>query len=254
MPASRGGGRRREGVAALPGSIADATIALRRKRYRRRRRTLLRVAVGLLVLALVAGMGWLVGFSQMLAAKHVDVKGTHVLTSEQVLKGAAVPLGTPLARLSTDDIAERVRAMRPVKDVEVDRDWPNGVVISVTERTPVMQVKRAGGFEWADADGTVFHEQAATRADLMLVEAGESPRILKDVAVVIGSLTPQLREQLSAIQADSPDAITLQLKGGRTVIWGSSAESQTKAQVATALLTVKATVYDVSSPANPTSR
>ncbi|MGG6498089.1 UNVERIFIED_CONTAM: cell division protein FtsQ, partial [Bacteroidetes bacterium 56_B9] len=49
-------------------------------------------------------------------------------------------------------------------------------------------------------------------------------------------------------------AIVVVLSGRRTVVWGSVAQSVLKAKVTTAMLHVKATRYDVSSPAHPTSR
>ena len=45
------------------------------------------------------------------------------------------------------------------------------------------------------------------------------------------------------------------LKDGRTVVWGSAEESDTKAEVlATLLATVQAQTYDVSVPSKPTTR
>ena len=51
-----------------------------------------------------------------------------------------------------------------------------------------------------------------------------------------------------------PD-VSLVLKDGREVVWGSAEESETKAEVlATLLATVQAQVYDVSVPSKPTTR
>lgn len=245
---------RRTPVAALPGSIADASIAIRRRRSRNRRMMLRRGAVGALVAVVVAALVWLVGFSPLLAATTVEVEGTTVVSAAEVEARGAVPMGTPLARVNTDHIAERVGTLPAVQAVTVERRWPNTVAIVVTERVGVIALARGGTFRWVDASGSVFHQTSTPGAGLVVVEAPEDTRILADLATVAQSLTDQLRARVQKITATSPDTITLVLDRGQRVIWGSAADSTTKAQVATAMLAVEATVFDVSAPAHPTSR
>ncbi|MCT1458910.1 FtsQ-type POTRA domain-containing protein [Aestuariimicrobium sp. p3-SID1156] len=254
MASSKGRRRRREGVAALPVTITDAALARRRKRSRQRRRLWRRLAVLGTALLLAVVITWLVAFSPVLAAKRVQVSGVQVLSAPSVTQAAAVPLGRPLARIDTATIAQRVAALPQVEKVHVNRAWPHTVTIAVTERTPVLQRRDAGTWHWVDATGRSFHQTPEPKAKLVVVEAPADQRILRDCATVSASLSPKLRQALHKMSATSPDTITLHLSGGRTVIWGSAAESDTKSQVATALLGVKATVFDVSSPANPTSR
>ncbi|MGD8215084.1 cell division protein FtsQ/DivIB [Aestuariimicrobium sp. Y1814] len=241
-------------VAALPASIADASIALRRKKSRDRRRRWRRAAVVALVGLVVAALVWLVGFSSVLAVKQVEVDGLRLLAAAEVESRAQVPMGRPMARVNTDHIVDRVATLPAVESVRVERRWPSTIVISITERTPVIALHIEGSYKWADATGNVFHQTEALPDGLVVVEAPEDQRILADLATVAGSLTDELRARVQKITAESPDTITLVLDGDQTVIWGSAAESATKAQVATAMLDVEATVFDVSAPANPTSR
>ena len=245
---------RKASVAALPGSIADAGIAIRRRRSRNRRTMLRRGLIGALVAVVSGALVWMVGFSSVLAARTVEVQGVTVVTAAEVESRGSVPLGTPLARVNTDHIAERVATLPAVQSVKVERRWPHTVAIVITERTGVIALAQGGSFRWADASGTLFHQTPTPGPGLVVVEAPNDQRILADLATVAQSLTDQLRGRLQKITATSPDTITLVLDQGQKVIWGSAAESTTKAQVATAMLGVKATVFDVSAPANPTSR
>jgi cell division protein FtsQ len=68
------------------------------------------------------------------------------------------------------------------------------------------------------------------------------------VATAAGALTPALLGKLSSIAASSPAAITLHLRDGRTVLWGSADRSADKAQVLPALLGRAGTTFDVSNP------
>lgn len=236
-------------------AVADVRPGLTRRRRERRRRQLRRIGIGALVLALVVGLVWLVFVSPVLAAKEVRVTGTSLLSTEQVASAAKVPLGTPLASFRAQPVADRVAELPEVGSVKVRARWPNTVVLEVTERTPAVQRVVNGQYTLIDAKGIVFHTQPEPGKDLVLVETPlPDQRLLGDLATVAQSLSPALRSRVVKITAKSPDTITLHLTKGQQVVWGSVAESETKSQVATALLRVKATVYDVSSPANPTSR
>jgi cell division protein FtsQ len=68
------------------------------------------------------------------------------------------------------------------------------------------------------------------------------------VATVAGALTPAVLAQLSSIGASDPSAITLHLRDGRTVEWGTADRSADKAQVLPALLSRAGTTFDVSNP------
>ena len=85
-------------------------------------------------------------------------------------------------------------------------------------------------------------------------DSGTTAAALKEAAKVIAALPPDLTLIVDHVQVTSVDQISLVLKDGRTVVWGSADESDTKAEVlATLLATVQAQVYDVSVPSKPTT-
>lgn len=239
----------------MPSRISDARPSLAtRARLARRRR--LRLVAALVALAMVAGAAlWLVALSPVFALRTVEVTGAKVLTADRVRAAAQAPVGRPLSRVDTAAITQRVAALPAVERVEVDRRWPHDLVISVVERRAVVQVSRSGGFAWVDASGIAFNEVGQPTSGLVQASlAKQDARSLRDVATVAAALSPTLRPQVSSIVVAGPDAIQLKLSGNRTVVWGSADQSPVKSQVTTAMLKVKASVYDVSSPANPTSR
>ena len=59
--------------------------------------------------------------------------------------------------------------------------------------------------------------------------------------------------QVASVSAVSPESISVHLRDGRTIVWGSATETDKKARVLQALLSVKARVYDVSAPDLPTT-
>jgi cell division protein FtsQ len=238
-----------------PPGVADATGPLLQRRRRSRRRLALRIVLGVLALALVGAGGWLVGFSSVLAAEKVEVTGTEMVSAGSVTRTAAVPLGTPLARLDVGDIAARVQTLAPVRSVQVERSWPHTVRIIVTERTPAYLVSAHGASTLVDDQGVAFATVSTPpdhliRADVALTD----PVLLRSVATVTQALPASVRGKVERIEAASPESIRLKLTGDREVVWGSADQSAVKGQVLAALITKKASVYDVSGPANPTTR
>lgn len=247
------------GSAPGPGSASDDTRALFERA--RRRGSWLRwrwVVVAVLVLALAAGGTWLVAFSSVLAADEVEVEGTSVLGDAEVLAAARVPLGTPLARIDLDAIELRVEAMAAVSEARVTRAWPHAVRIDVDERTAIAVVARGDSYRGLDAEGIAFRDYETPPEDLPLVELGEDTdgEAVREAARVVGAMPERTARRVASIQVATVDEITLSLRDGGTVVWGSAEDSSEKADVLDALLALDLEVeeYDVSVPARPTTR
>ena len=226
------------------------------QRDQSRRRTRLVVGLALVVaMALVAGTGWLLLGSSTFGVETVDVTGVRRLGPDQVRAQAAIEGGTPLARLDTDGIVERVRRLPAVLTVEVTRDWPSTVVIAVTEREPAAV--QARGRDWAlvDRTGVVFGtvDRRPRRLPRVSAPVTEGAPALRATLDVLDALPVQVRDQVREVRAASLEQVTLRLSRGRTVEWGSAERSARKAAVLTVLLTRKARVYDVSAPDSPTT-
>ena len=240
----------------MAGKPTDITGSRRRRQRARMIRLALRGLVVVAVLALIGGIVWGVGFSPLLAATRVEVRGTAVLTVDQVTATAAVPLGTPLARLDTGSIVTRVKTLAPVATVEVSRSWPHTVVVTVVERTPVYGLRTdEGPVKLVDSSGAAYYEVPTAPDGLLPAKvASKEDRALRDVAVVVAALPPSVRSSATLVTAESVDNIVVELDGGRRLVWGSAEQSEAKGKVAEALLKVKATVYDVSAPSHPATR
>jgi len=239
------------------------TIDRTRKRFVRRQwtRRWLRwraVLVLALLVALVAASIWLVFFSTVLAVKGVEVRGTEVLTTQQVREAAAVPSGEPLARVDLDAIAARIRALAIVKSVDVTRAWPDRIRITVHERTAVAVVAVGSGFKAIDEDGVLFRDFARRPSELPLITAPADigRDAMKEGADVVAALPDDTRALVDHVEVESIDRISLILRDQRVVVWGSAEESARKAEVLDALLEARpaVTTYDVSVPGTPTTR
>ncbi|MFF4102380.1 cell division protein FtsQ/DivIB [Streptomyces sp. NPDC001903] len=218
----------------------------------------------LAALLLTGGGSWVLYGSSWLRVEKVTASGTRVLTPEQVLAAAAVPVGAPLVTVDTDEIAARVRGRLPrVDSVDVVRAWPHGIGLKVTERKPVLLIKKDAKFVEVDASGVRFDTAAKAPAGVPVLElsAAQSPsgrrfdeeRLLHEAVGVAGDLPAAVAKETVQVKVGSYDSVVLELTRGRTVVWGSGEQGEAKGRALTALLKAapKADHFDVSVPTAP---
>ncbi|WP_392542412.1 cell division protein FtsQ/DivIB [Oryzobacter telluris] len=241
-----------------PAGAASTANRFRERALSNRRRPLRRVLTWLTLLAATAGLVWVVGWSHLLGVSGVDVVGVTGEEATAVSELAAVPLGTPLARVDTDAVADRVRERITVAEVSVRRSWPTTLTVEVVPRTAALVMKNPqGALEVVDAEGVAFREVATAPAGVPVVTAtgskGTTVEALQSSLALLQSLPPDLAEDVRAVTVSSADLVTFTL-GSRTVVWGSGEESPRKVAILRALLTTKAKVIDVSAPDTPVTR
>lgn len=230
----------------------------------RLRRGPLLALVAAAVVLLAAGGTWVLYGSSWLRVEKVAATGMDVLTAEQVLGAAAVPVGAPLVSVDTEEIEGRVRGRLPrVDSVDVVRAWPHGIGLKVTERKPVLLIEKDAKFVEVDASGVRFDTVPKAPAGVPVLElnAGRSPsarrfdeeRLLHEAVLVAGALPEPIAKQTVQVKVGSYDSVVLELTGGRSVTWGSGEQSDAKGRALNALLKAapKAAHFDVSVPTAP---
>jgi cell division protein FtsQ len=217
-----------------------------------------RSTVVLLVAVLLLAVGtWVAYFSPLLVVREVAVAGQRSVKADDIVAVAAVPMGTPLARQDVQGIAQRATQIPAVQAASVTRQWPSTVLVTVTERRAVFAVRQGSDFLLVDAAGVAFDRVAAPPPGSVRAEADPANQpLLRDVGTVTAALPEPLVREVALLTAVGPERISLRLRSGVTVNWGSAADSSLKAQIVTALLRdgkPRATI-DVSSPNNPAVR
>lgn len=236
--------------------MADARKRFARRQWARRWLTWRYVLVVLALLVAVGSGVYLVFFSSTLSVQGVEVSGTQTLSEAKVREVADVPTGGPLATVDLDRIAYRVRSLAVVKSAEVTRKWPHDVLIEIVERQPVAVVEIAGELHSLDEDGVVFGTYHRAPQGLPRVRAGSgvTAAALAEGAEVVAALPDEIATRIDHAEVQSVDRITLRLRDGREVVWGSAEESELKGEVLAGLLEARprARAYDVSVPGQPT--
>ncbi|MFI0484522.1 cell division protein FtsQ/DivIB [Actinomadura sp. 9N215] len=213
------------------------------------------VFVTLLVLGALGAVTWVLLGSRLLVVRHVEVTGTALAPRDRIVAAAGIDLGTPMARLGTGAIGERVERLREVESADVERHWPGTVRIVVRERTPVAVFERDGSYHRIDRHGVVVADDASRPSGLptlTVASPGPSDRSTLAALDVLSGLPDRVRGRLSEVAATGPAAVTLHMRGGQTVLWGAAERAEEKVRLLDALWRTPAgravRTADISSP------
>ncbi|MDX3852862.1 cell division protein FtsQ/DivIB [Streptomyces sp. AK02-01A] len=232
------------------------------RRLRLPGRRLMIVLVGVMVV-LTGGL-WVLYGSNWLRAERVSTSGTVVLTRAEVAAAADVPVGAPLISVDTDAIEGRLlRRLSRIDSVEVVRSWPHGIDLKVVERIPVLLIEKDTKFIEMDGAGQRFAtvETAPRGVPLLRLSPDRSAslrrfgtdRLALEAVRVRSELPRKVAGDTRVIRVHSYDSVSLELSGGRTVMWGSAEDGAAKARALTALMKAApgAAHFDVSAPTAP---
>jgi len=135
------------------------------------RRIMFRGILAMIMVAMVAGVGfagwqWLVS-SEMFRISSVDISGCRHMSRKDVLELVNVSSDDSLLLVDIEEIAERLRSAPWIREADVTRGFPDHIVVSLTEREPVVFVN-SGKFYLADAEGEIFLEYSPEKYEFSL--------------------------------------------------------------------------------------
>ena len=210
----------------------------------------------LVIVPILLAVGWLAWFSPWLAVSQVQVTVSSApdiagpLSADEVRAVAQVESGVPLLRVPTAEIESRVTALPQVESATVTRAWPDTIVIDVVRRTPVALVAAASGYDLVDATGAVIRTVPGVEEGVPVVRASGDG--LTAAISVAREIPEEIRRRVVTVEASTRNNVTLVLRNGSEVMWGSAEEGPFKAEVLLVLLKeVDARWYDVSAPGVP---
>ena len=202
------------------------------------------VVVVLLVLLAVAY------FTPLLSVRTVRIEGLSAVPEQDVRVVLHIPDGRSMLRIDTDGIAQRVAALPKVRSARVQREFPSTVRVTVDERRAVLFFDSPQGPHLVDTQSVEFAIEPPPPGVPKLTTAhpGVMDSVTRAAVAVLDAAPPALRVLVGEVAARSVSDIELQLRDGRTVVWGGADDSERKAAVVLPVLTREGTVFDVSSP------
>lgn len=216
-----------------------------------------RLVYVMVILALVA---WVALASPLFALRMSEIRVSGSggqLSPASVAKVIGDQEGRSLLLIDVAKQAKRVdKAFVRVRSVTIEREWPRGLNVMVTMRVPVAVLKTAKGYQILDGDAVVLETRSSQPAGLAVIESsGKINSVqVQSITTAMGALDESVRSQVVSASATESGYVSFKLSSGASVIWGDNDRPALKARVLKTLLSIQASVYDVSYPLNPTTK
>lgn len=183
-------------------------------------------ALYVLVLALVIAL-YLFANSTFFETDKIEWTGLSYLSAEQLDLYVDLPL-TNVWRVDARELVATLMEHPWVETAKATWRWPNLVLVSITERTPLAQTPTAGGWVLLDRDGGLLPPtKAGSVYSLPIVtnlELASSEQLLA-TARLIGMIPASLQEYISEWNAANRSFIT---RGGTEILMGQPVELEEK--------------------------
>jgi cell division septal protein FtsQ len=201
-----------------------------------------------LVVALLAGAAYVLGYSSLFTVSSVEVIGSTRPLNTGITKGQK------LARVEPRAVATQLEKLDWVKSAEISRNWINGkVVVELTSRTPIATFEN----RVIDSTGASFVPQGRRPEGLILIQAANLEDA-KEGVKFLTQLPEELKSSLTVVKVRSTGALVLISQNNGKAIeirWGSDSENELKLKVYKALIALPENSeikrVDVSAPNAP---
>lgn len=203
----------------------------------------------------IAGLTYLLGWSNVLTIKAISYSGAPTKSSEAVVKNLTnLEVGGRLARIETRKISGRLQTLPWIESADVSRNWLSGkILITVMPRIPIATFNG----ELMDASGTRFELPGGFKSKLPSVFASDTKSGLAAIKLFT-KLPTEFSTRTSAFTATSPENMYFKIAEGKRVlmvIWGSNKEVELKLKVYKALVALpensKIKKIDLTEPRSP---
>jgi cell division protein FtsQ len=189
-----------------------------------------------LAILLIAGLAYLLGWSNAFTVKEISYAGAPTKSSEQAIKSLTnLNPGERLARVEVRKISARINTLPWVQSVDISRNWISGTVsISVTSRIPIATFNG----QLMDAEGKRFDLPGGFKLKVPSVFARDPKSGLAAIALFT-KLPKDFSTRTSAFTAKSPENIFFNISEGKRtlrVVWGAGTQIELKLKVYKALL------------------
>ncbi|WP_339346764.1 cell division protein FtsQ/DivIB [Bifidobacterium apis] len=246
--------------------VLDFQARVREKRKVSRRLVLIRTGIVILVMALIAGLAWLLFLSPVfrLQADQINVSGGNAWVSDDRVASIVAHQGDrSLLLVSTNGVEQEISSMAGVTDARVRKSFPHGLEVTFDAQEPTAVFKDAQGKLTAvDRQGRVLNTVANPVDGVPVIQVATVKRAQQDQAVrqtlrILSTMPEAMRHSVTKVTAETQDSITTELDQGKhVIIWGDGSDLKLKQAVVDKIINDSSKIgdkhqLDVSAPLRP---
>ena len=246
--------------------VLDFQARVREKKKVSRRLVLIRTGVVLLVMALIAGLSWLLFLSPVfrLQTDKISVSGGNAWVSNDRVASIVAHQGDrSLLLISTNGVEQEISGMAGVTDAKVRKSFPHGLEVTFDAQEPTAVFKDAQDKLTAvDRQGRVLNTVSKPVKGVPVIQVSTVNRAQQDQAVrqtlrILSTMPEAMRHSVTKVTAETQDSITTELDQGKhVIIWGDGSDLKLKQAVVDKIINDPSKIgdkhqLDVSAPLRP---
>ena len=246
--------------------VLDFQARVREKKKVSRRLVLIRTGVVLLVMALIAGLSWLLFLSPVfrLQTDKISVSGGNAWVSNDRVASIVDHQGDrSLLLISTNGVEQEISGMAGVTDAKVRKSFPHGLEVTFDAQEPTAVFKDAQDKLTAvDRQGRVLNTVSKPVKGVPVIQVSTVNRAQQDQAVrqtlrILSTMPEAMRHSVTKVTAETQDSITTELdQGNHVIIWGDGSDLKLKQAVVDKIINDPSKIgdkhqLDVSAPLRP---
>ncbi|WP_332460982.1 MULTISPECIES: cell division protein FtsQ/DivIB [Bifidobacterium] len=246
--------------------VLDFQARVREKKKVSRRLVLIRTGVVVVVMALIAGLAWLLFLSPVfrLQTDKINVSGGNAwVSNDRVVSIVANQGDRSLLLISTNGVEQEISGMAGVTDAKVRKSFPHGLEVTFDAQEPTAVFKDAQRKLTAvDRQGRVLNTVSKPVEGVPVIQVATVKRAQQDQAVrqtlrILSTMPEAMRHSVTKVTAKTQDSITTELDQGKhVIIWGDGSDLKLKQAVVDKIINDPSKIgdkhqLDVSAPLRP---
>ena len=107
---------------------------------------------------------WSFIFNPSMRIDHIEINGNYEFSDEQIMDALDIHIGDHIFKPTLSRSMRLVRSTPYIIDIDVDIDFPSGIVINVTERHRLAYIRVPDGYAVIDSEGVILDFQTFDNA------------------------------------------------------------------------------------------
>ena len=125
--------------------------------------------IAMLMIVAVALIGAFASFAMQIS--EIEVTGSERYSAKSVLTVAKLEPGDSMLLISSGYLENKIESLLPyVEDAEISREWPDKVIISITDAVPTLAIDTGNGYVLMNNSCKVLDDDAMVAGDAAIVK------------------------------------------------------------------------------------
>jgi len=156
--------------------------------------------------------------------KEIRIEGNHDINRSDILSLIDIKKGENIFKVKLTQAKRGLRSLKQIKDVEIYRDFPDKIVLKITERVPIAQLDGGDNVhynkvELIDKEGITFFGKGRKIPKISGAEDSFERREVVNFLAKLMAVDLQFYKEISYIDGNNPRNIKLKTEQA-LLIWG----------------------------------